>query len=122
MSNKPAPQQPPAANNNQRPGTMRLEVPANLNMTYANAAVVTQTHSEILIDFVQVMPNDNRARVQSRIAFTPANAKLFLQALQTNLNLYEEKHGEISLPPKPVTLADQLFNAVKTTDDEPPQT
>ena len=119
MSNNPQqPAQPPQ----QRPGTLRLEVPGNLNMTYANAAVVTQTHSEIIIDFVQVMPNDNRARVQSRIALTPANAKLVLQALQTNLQLFEQKHGEISLPPKPVSLADQLFGSVKTTEDEPPQT
>ncbi len=119
MTNNPNPPSTPPAQ--QRPGTMRLEVPANLNMTYANAAVITQTHSEIIIDFVQVMPNDNRARVQSRIAFTPANAKLLLQALQTNLQLFEQKHGEISLPPKPVTLADQLFGAIKTTDDEPQQ-
>jgi hypothetical protein len=116
MSNNPQqPQQPPQP---QRPGTLRLEVPANLSMTYSNAAVVTQTHSEIVVDFVQVMPNDQRARVQTRIAMTPANAKLFLQALQTNLNMFEEKHGEISLPPKPVSLADQLFNTIKPPDEE----
>jgi hypothetical protein len=114
MSNNP--QQP-----QQRPGAIRLELPANLNMTYANAAVITQTHSEIIIDFVQVMPNDNRARVQSRIALTPANAKLVLQALQTNLQMFEQKHGEISLPPKPLSLADQLFGMVKPDSPDEPQ-
>ncbi|NWF70187.1 MAG: DUF3467 domain-containing protein [Chloroflexi bacterium] len=108
MNNPPPPQQPP------QPRQLRLELPANLNATYANAAVISQTHSEIILDFVQVMPNDPRARVQTRIAMTPANAKLFLQALQTNLERFEQLHGEIKLPPKPLSLADQLFGFVKS--------
>ena len=99
---------------------LRLEIPSNLNATYANAVVVTQTHSEIVLDFVQVMPNDPRARVQTRVVLTPANAKLFLKALQTNLTRFEEKHGEITLPPQPVSLADQLFGTIKPTHDEGP--
>jgi hypothetical protein len=97
---------------------LRLEMPANLTAIYSNAAVVSHTHSEIIFDFVQVMPNDPRARIQTRIVFTPANAKLLLQALQTNLDRFEEKHGEISMPPKPVSLADQLFGGMKSEDGE----
>lgn len=100
-----------------KPQQLRLEIPSNLTATYANAAMVSQTHSEIILDFLQVMPNDPRARVQSRIAMTPANAKLFLQALQQNLDRFEEKHGEITLPPKPISLADQLFGGVKPEDE-----
>jgi hypothetical protein len=96
---------------------IRLEIPTTLTATYANAAMVSQTHSEIILDFIQVLPNDPRARVQTRIAMTPANAKLFLIALQQNLDRYEEKHGEISLPPRPISLADQLFGGVKSDDD-----
>lgn len=107
-------QQPPPSPQRQ----LRLEVPANLNATYANAVMVSHTHSEIIFDFIQVMPNDPRARVQSRLAMTPANAKLFLKALETNLERFEEKHGEISLPPQPVSLADQLFGAIKPPDEE----
>lgn len=99
---------------------LRLEIPSNLNGTYANAVVVSQTHSEIVLDFIQVMPNDPRARVQTRVVLTPANAKLFLKALDTNLTRFEEKHGEIDLPPQPVSLADQLFGTIKPTDDEGP--
>lgn len=101
----------------QQPPKLRLELPNNLQTTYANGVVVTQTHSEIVIDFMQVMPNDPRARVQARIAMTPANAKLFLQALGQNLDRFEEKHGEINLPPKPVSLADQLFDGIKPEDE-----
>jgi len=96
---------------------IRLEIPNNLNANYANAVIISQTHSEIIMDFIQVMPNDPRARVQTRVAMTPANAKSLLNALQTNLERFETKHGEISLPPKPESLADQLFGNVQNDDD-----
>lgn len=105
------------------PRKLRLELPNNLNATYANAVIVSQTHSEIVMDFIQTMPNDPRARIQSRVVMTPANAKLFLDALKTNLERYEQRHGEISLPPKPTSLADQLFGGVPfgmgDNDEEP---
>ena len=99
---------------------LRLEVPATLNAIYANAAMISQTHSEIILDFIQVMPNDPRARVQTRLAMTPANAKLFLKALEENLARFEEKHGEISLPPQPLSLADQLFGSMRPPEEENP--
>jgi hypothetical protein len=112
------PSQTPQPSNQRR---LQLELPANLNAIYANAVVISQMHSEIVMDFVQVLPNDPRARVQSRIVMTPANAKLFLQALSVNLTRYEEVHGEIRLPPQPITLADQLFGAIKPPEgDEKP--
>jgi hypothetical protein len=93
---------------------LRLEIPANLTATYANAAIVSQTNSEIVLDFVQIMPNDPRARIQTRVVMTPGNAKAFLKALESNLARYEEKHGEIPLPPQtPGSLADQLFGTIK---------
>jgi hypothetical protein len=98
---------------------VRLEIPANLSAIYANAAMVSQTVSEIVLDFLQVMPNDPRARVQSRVVMTPTNAKLFLKALETNLARWEEKHGEIEVPAQPGSLADQLFGTIKPDDGEP---
>lgn len=114
------PQQPPTPQPQNKPQQIRIELPNNLTTTYANAAMVSQTHSEIIIDFLQVMPNDPRGRVVSRIAMTPANAKLFMQALGQNLKIFEDKHGEISLPPKPPTLADQLFMSAtpKSPEDD----
>ncbi|MFN8450139.1 MAG: hypothetical protein U0521_16535 [Anaerolineae bacterium] len=55
---------------------MRLEIPTNLSATYANAAIVSQTTGEIVLDFLQVMPNDPRAACR-RSSLTPYNAKLF---------------------------------------------
>lgn len=106
-----AQQQPP------QPNQVRIELPANLTPTYANAAMVSQTHSEIILDFIQVMPNDPRARIVSRVVLTPSNAKLLMQALEQNLERYETKHGEITLPPKPISLAEQLFDSAKPPKD-----
>ena len=92
---------------------MRLEIPANLSAIYSNAVIVSQTTSEIVLDFLQIMPNDPRARVQTRVVMTPTNAKLFLKALETNLARFEEKYGEIVVPPQTGSLADQLFGAIK---------
>ena len=101
---------------------LNLELPANLNVIYANAVVINQNNSEIILDFLQIMPNDPRARVLSRIVMTPANAKLFLNALGVNLEHFEKTYGVITLPPQPTTLADQLFGGLKPEDnkDEPP--
>jgi len=104
-----------------KPKQLRVEIPANLNATYANAAIINQSNSEIIMSFVQVMPNDPRARIQSRVVMTPVNAKLFLNALKTQIERYEEKHGELELPEQPSSLADTLFGTImggKEGDDE----
>lgn len=108
----------PNTPNNPNQRQIRIEFPPNLNASYANAVIIGQTGSEIIFDFVQVIPNDMRARVQQRIIMTPSSAKSFLQALQQNLEIYESKHGEIKLPPKPQSLADQLFNFTPRGDDD----
>ena len=99
---------------------IRLELPSTLSATYSNAVIVSQTTSEIVFDFLQIMPNDPRARAQTRVVMTPTNAKLFLKALENNLSRYEEKNGEIVVPQQSSTLADQLFGTIKPADDEPP--
>jgi hypothetical protein len=105
----------------QPPRKLNLELPPNHSPTYANTVVISQTHSEIILDFVQIMPNDPRARILSRIIMTLPNAKLLLKALGVNLDRYEELHGEIQLPPTPPTLADQLFGGMKPEEkDETP--
>ncbi|MBN1484214.1 MAG: DUF3467 domain-containing protein [Chloroflexia bacterium] len=74
---------------------VNIEVPADLEATYANLAVIRHSPSEVVIDFVRQMPEQARAKVYARIVMTPVNAKLLLRALQQNLSNYEEKFGEI---------------------------
>ena len=102
--------------NPQPPRQLKLELPANLSAVYSNAVMISQTNVEIVLDFLQVMPNDPRARVQSRVVMTPTGAKAFLNALTQNLERYEQKHGEIELPPTATSLADQLFGGIKPED------
>jgi hypothetical protein len=97
---------------------IRLDIPANLNATYSNTVIISHTASEVIFDFIQIMPNDPRARVQSRVIMAPSNAKLFLRALQDNLQRYEERNGEIKVPPQPPSLAEQLFSVARTPEEE----
>jgi hypothetical protein len=95
---------------------VNIEVPSDLEATYANFAMITHTASEIIVDFARVLPNTPKAKVYSRIITTPMHAKLLLRALNENLEKYEEQFGEIKLPAGGDALAQQFFGAVK-----PPQ-
>ncbi len=96
---------------------IRLELPKDPSAIYANTVMITHTANEVIFDFIQVMPNDNRARVQKRILMTPTHAKLLLQALQENMQKFESKHGEIDAPQRQ-SLADKLFGAVKPEQED----
>ena len=63
--------------------------------TYANLAIITHSPAEFVIDFVRVMPNTPKAKVQSRIILTPQHAKRLMLALQENISKYEAQHGKI---------------------------
>jgi len=104
-------------NKNRKQRQLRIEMPKD-PASYANAVMISNTssNSEIIFDFMQIMPNDPRARVQNRIVMTPTHAKMFLNALKQNLDRFEAKYGEIELPKGPPTLADQLFGGVATPD------
>ncbi|MCB0195988.1 MAG: DUF3467 domain-containing protein [Anaerolineae bacterium] len=77
---------------------INIELPVNLEATYANLALISHSASEIIIDFARVMPNKPKARIHSRIVMTPMNAKLLLKALTDNLQKFEAKYGEIQIP------------------------
>ncbi|MCU0513443.1 MAG: DUF3467 domain-containing protein [Anaerolineae bacterium] len=100
---------------------LKLEIPANPTATYANMVMITHNQHEVLFDFIQVVPNDPRARVQQRILMTPAHAKMFLQALTENMERYEAAHGTVAVPPRPESLADQLFKSVPAPPEGGPR-
>jgi type III secretory pathway component EscV len=63
--------------------------------TYANLAIITHSHAEFVIDFVNVMPGTPKSKVKSRIILTPMHAKRFMKALIENIERYEAVNGKI---------------------------
>jgi hypothetical protein len=63
--------------------------------SYANLAIITHSHAEFVIDFVNVMPGTPKSKVKSRIIFTPQHAKRFMKAMIENISRYEQANGTI---------------------------
>ena len=62
---------------------------------YANLAIITHSHAEFVIDFVNVMPGTPKSKVRSRIILTPQHAKRFMKALVENVGRFEAANGKI---------------------------
>jgi hypothetical protein len=93
----------------QQPKRVTIELPRDLKAVYANAALISHSPAEIVIDFAQVLPRTPKGAVMSRIIMSPVHAKLLQMALAQNIANYERQFGEIRLPQQK-TLADHLFN------------
>jgi hypothetical protein len=91
-----------------------LEVPDDLEPNYVNFVRISHTPSEFVMDFSLLLPGVEKPTVDSRLIMSPTAVKLFLRAMTDNLNRYEAKFGEISLPGKH-SLAEDLFRP----DDKP---
>lgn len=75
---------------------------------YSNLAIVANTPSEFVIDFVAMLPGLQKAEVRSRVIMTPEHAKRLLGALGERVRGYEEQFGRIDLhnpEPKGRTIA-----------------
>jgi ribonuclease BN (tRNA processing enzyme) len=80
----------------QPPNGINIEITEEVaEGTYANLAIITHSHAEFVIDFVNVMPSTPKSKVKSRIIFTPQHAKRFMKALAENVNRYEAANGAI---------------------------
>lgn len=62
---------------------------------YANLAIITHSHAEFVIDFVNVMPGTPKSKVKSRIILTPQHAKRLMKALADNVQKFEAVNGNI---------------------------
>ncbi|HMO32013.1 MAG TPA: DUF3467 domain-containing protein [Lacibacter sp.] len=62
---------------------------------YANLAIITHSHAEFVIDFVNVMPGTPKSKVKSRIILTPQHAKRFMHAITENIQRFEQANGTI---------------------------
>ncbi len=79
---------------------MKLEIQMSDSVAtgqYMNMAVVNHNDSEFVIDCIYVQPQAATARVQSRLITSPRHAKRLLLALQSNIDRYEDKYGDIEL-------------------------
>ncbi len=65
--------------------------------TYSNLAIIAHSSSEFVIDFIRVVPNVPKAKVQSRVILTPEHAKRLLAALTDNINKYESQFGPVNV-------------------------
>ncbi|MDF2383865.1 DUF3467 domain-containing protein [Nostoc ellipsosporum NOK] len=80
----------------QQPNQLNIEISEETaEGTYANLAIITHSHAEFVIDFVNVMPGTPKSKVKSRIIFTPQHAKRFMKAMIENINKYESANGTI---------------------------
>lgn len=62
---------------------------------YANLAIITHSHAEFVVDFVNVMPGTPKSKVKSRIILTPQHAKRLMKALAENVQKFEAANGTI---------------------------
>jgi ribonuclease BN (tRNA processing enzyme) len=82
--------------NPQEPNQINIEISEEIaEGSYANLAIITHSHAEFVIDFVNVMPSTPKSKVKSRIIFTPQHAKRFMNALTENIQRYEAANGHI---------------------------
>ena len=101
-----------------KPSGPVLELPANLDIVYANLARIAHSPSDIVIDFAHILPGEPTAKIRSRIVMTPLSVKLLLRALTENMARYEAAFGEIHIPINS-TLAENLFKPFQPP--EPPK-
>ena len=80
----------------QQPNQLNIEISEEVaEGSYANLAIITHSHAEFVIDFVNVMPGTPKSKVKSRVILTPQHAKRFMKALTEYVNRFEQLNGKI---------------------------
>lgn len=78
------------------PNQLNIEISEEVaEGAYANLAIITHSHAEFVVDFVNVMPGTPKSRVKARIILTPQHAKRLMKALTENIQQYESHNGPI---------------------------
>jgi hypothetical protein len=79
-----------------QPNQLNIEISEEMaEGQYANLAIITHSHAEFVLDFVNVMPGTPKSKVKSRIILTPQHAKRLMNALMDNIEKFEASHGAI---------------------------
>jgi hypothetical protein len=80
----------------QAPNQLNIEISEEMaEGQYANLAIITHSHAEFVLDFVNVMPGTPKSKVKSRIILTPQHAKRLMKALADNIQKFEAGNGTI---------------------------
>lgn len=80
----------------EQPNQLNIEISEEVaEGTYANLAIITHSHAEFVIDFVNVMPGAPKSKVKNRIILTPFHAKRFMKAIVENVQKFESVNGTI---------------------------
>ncbi|MBL0144803.1 MAG: DUF3467 domain-containing protein [Chitinophagaceae bacterium] len=83
-------------NNTEQPNQLNIEISEEVaEGEYANLAIITHSHAEFVVDFVNVMPGTPKSKVKSRIILTPLHAKRFMKAMVENIKKFESANGVI---------------------------
>jgi hypothetical protein len=84
------------SNGNEQGQQLNIEISEEMSEgQYANLAIITHSHAEFVIDFVNVMPGTPKSKVKSRIILTPFHAKRFMKAMIDNVKKFEAVNGSI---------------------------
>lgn len=83
----------------QNNSSFNIELPEEVSGgIYSNLAVILNSQSEFVLDFVRLLPGTQSAKVQTRVIMTPDNVKRFIRVLHQNLVSFEQEYGTIELP------------------------
>lgn len=73
----------------------------DLKGKYSNLMQITHTQEEFVLDFFMVVPP--QGSLASRVIMSPGHLKRMVQALQENVQKYEDKFGKIEKSQAPET-------------------
>ena len=89
-----------AANNPPTPIKIQVQLDEDMALgEYVNMARIFHNQTEFVLDAMFLPPQSTTAKVVSRLILSPIHAKFLFRALGQNIQLYEQKFGEIQLTP-----------------------
>jgi hypothetical protein len=93
-------------------GEIKIEIDEQTsNGIYSNLALITHSENEFILDFIFFQPQNQKAKVRSRIITSPAHVKKMIAALQDNIAKYEAKFGQIKEnAPQPQNTKTEYYN------------
>ncbi len=64
---------------------------------YANFVRIQHTAMDFRFDFARAIPDENSLKVHTRLFMSPIHTKMFLKALEDNIQKYENQFGAIEI-------------------------